>query len=149
MPHCLLDQTTQASPATVLCNLEVAAVAQANLMCGVCLQVPCMDCVVPHSGMMRLYEQGYYDEVPRVPDPSPERQGDAIIPLDIDLSRIGIRVRALCVYLLQNCCWAMHSCLCRMLADWAAFWCMTSTHTDVFHCRPVLLHLIRLSGIPA
>ena len=44
---------------------------------------------------MRLYHQGYYGEEPKVPNPSPEVEGDAIIPLGTAPERIGIRVRIL------------------------------------------------------
>ena len=49
-------------------------------------------CALPHHGLTKLYHQGYFDEEPKVPNPSPEVEGDAIIPLGIGSDRIGIRV---------------------------------------------------------
>ena len=63
--------------------------------CGCALQFPCKMCALPHHGLTKLYHQGYFDEEPKVPNPSPEVEGDAIIPLGIGSDRIGIRVRFL------------------------------------------------------
>ena len=60
-----------------------------------CLQFPRKQCALPHYGLTKLHRQGYFDEELKVPNPSPEIEGDAIIPLGIDSRRIGIRVRIL------------------------------------------------------
>ncbi|DBA95515.1 TPA: hypothetical protein ACH3X3_013370 [Trebouxia sp. C0006] len=55
-------------------------------------QFPCKQCALPHYGLTKLHRQGYFDEELKVPNPSPEIEGDAIIPLGIDSRRIGIRI---------------------------------------------------------
>ena len=60
-----------------------------------CLQFPCKMCALPHHGLIRLHHHGYFDEEPKVPNPSPQVDGDAIISLGTNTDRIGIRVRFL------------------------------------------------------